>query len=256
MRLPIAYFVPVLGLAMMACSSSGTGITEPETESAGDSVDEMPEVPATPTDSETPTAPPTPTEARYRITFDADWTAERHPEQFPGASAHFSGLVGAVHSEQVIYWEPGQIATAGIEQMAETGSKTLFLDEIDASIANGYAISAINGAGVSTGDGQASVEVVVTQDHSQITITSMLAPSPDWFVGLHNVELFDGGAFLESATVDAVLYDSGTDSGVSFTSSNQDTQPREPVLRTSSQPSESPFVDGLPDVGRFLIERL
>ncbi len=267
MKFPGYLALSLIVLALVGCSSSSTP-SDQETPADLDS----PMDPGTPVDQESPVepgtpvdpgtdepAPPgidTPNEVRYRITFDADWTADRHPVQFPGASAHFSGLVGAVHNEQVIFWQPGQIASAGIEQMAETGGKSSFLDEINNSIANGYALAAINGSGISTGNGQASVEVLVTQDYSQITLTSMLAPSPDWFVGLHNYELFDGTTFVDMATVDAVLYDSGTDSGVSYTSGNLDTQPRDPILETNSDPADTSFVDGLPAAGRFIIERL
>ncbi len=84
----------------------------------------------------------------------------------------------------------------------------------------------------------------------------MLAPSPDWFVGLHNFQLYDGSNFIGDITVDAVLYDAGTDSGVSYTSGNIDTQPRDPILSVTSDPQDTSFVDGLPSVGQITIERL
>ena len=195
------------------------------------------------------------TEASYRITFDANWTNLTHPTQYPG-NPHFSGLVGAVHNAQVIFWEPGQIATDGIELMAETGAKSLLRDEIDIAIDNGSALTLIDDAGVSTGDGQVSIDITVTIDHPELTITSMLAPSPDWFVGLHNFQLYDGSNFIGDITVDAVLYDAGTDSGVSYTSGNIDTQPRDPILSVTSDPQDTSFVDGLPSVGQITIERL
>ena len=37
-------------------------------------------------------------DARYRVTFQATWSAETHPTNFP-ANPHFSGLVGATHNE-------------------------------------------------------------------------------------------------------------------------------------------------------------
>ena len=197
----------------------------------------------------------TETEARYRITFDANWLPESHPVLYP-AGAHFSGLVGSVHNEQVVFWEPGQIATNGIELMAETGAKTLFIDEVNAAIEDGRALSLIDGSGIGSGDGSASIEVTVSTQYPQITVTSMLAPSPDWFVGLHNVPLFDGTDFLDEFTVDALLYDAGTDSGTQYQSANNDTQPRDIIALTTSDASDTSFVQGGPMLGQFIVERL
>ncbi len=197
-----------------------------------------------------------PRNATYRVTFDAGWTAATHPAQFPGESAHFSGLVGSVHSEQVIFWEPGQIATDGIELMAETGSKEIFISEINFAIDEGSATALIDGPGIATGDGSGSVEIIVSIDYPQLTITTMLAPSPDWFAGLHNFNLFVDGEFINDTQIDARLYDAGTDSGVSFTSGDDDTDPRETITLLSSDPADSDFSNGEPFVGRFIIERL
>lgn len=193
--------------------------------------------------------------AGYRITFNASWSADTHPTLFPN-NAHFSGLVGAVHNDQVTFWEPGQIATNGIELMAETGAKSIFLEEINSAIDSGYAVIAIDGPGIVTSPGTSSVEVNVTIDNPLITLTTMIAPSPDWFVGFHNVRLYENGAFIDSLTIDGFSYDSGTDSGLSYTSSNSDTQPRETITRTSSDAADSPFVQGLPSAGQFVIEKL
>lgn len=204
---------------------------------------------------ETLTNQPAATFADYRITFDATWSAESHPIQFP-ANAHFSGLVGAVHNDQVTFWEPGQIATDGIEFMAETGGKSIFLSEISSAIDSGYALAVIDGPGITLSPGSASVEIRVTIENPKVTLTTMLAPSPDWFTGFHNIRFFDDGEFIDSMSLDGIVYDSGTDSGLSFTSANSDTQPRDTIIRTSSEATDSPFQQGLPSVGRFIIERL
>ncbi len=200
------------------------------------------------------TQPPV-TSANYRITFNGTWSAQTHATMFP-ANAHFSGLVGAVHNDQVVFWEAGQIASNGIELMAETGAKSLFLDEINSAIDSGYAQSAIDGAGIATAPGSVSVEISVSLDNPKVTITTMLAPSPDWFTGFHDVSLHDGESFVESVTIEGFVYDSGTDSGPQYTSGNSDTQPREVIRRLTSESSDSPFVEGLPVAGQFVIERL
>ena len=60
--------------------------------------------------------------AQYRVTFQATWSASSHPSQFPGDRAHFSPLIGGVHNSEVSFWDAGQIASDGIENMAEIGA--------------------------------------------------------------------------------------------------------------------------------------
>jgi len=183
------------------------------------------------------------------------WSVETHPLNFPG-NPHFSGLVGAVHNEQVRFWEPAQIASDGIQLMAETGGKSTLLTEVDYAIGNGSALSAINGGGVSASPGTTSIEFTITSDYPEITVTSTLAPSPDWFVGLHNYSLMDDGEFIENTTIDLVLYDSGSDNGARYTSANDATDPLSPIARVSSDTQDSPFTEGDPSVGSFTIVRL
>ena len=249
-------------------TTGGDSPSAPTDENTDTTVDEGPgsttdDPTNTPTDENTDTPVDTPdvvtqppvTSANYRITFNGSWSAETHETLFP-ANAHFSGLVGAVHNDQVVFWEAGQIASDGIELMAETGGKSIFLDEINSAIASGYAQSAIDGAGIATSPGSVSVEISVSLDNPKVTLTTMLAPSPDWFTGFHDVSLHDGDSFIESLTIDGFVYDSGTDSGPQYTSGDSDTQPREVIRRLTSETSDSPFVEGLPVAGQFVIERI
>jgi hypothetical protein len=71
----------------------------------------------------------------------------------------------------------------------------------------------------------------------------MVAPSPDWFVGVDSLPLYENGQWRPLITVDLFPYDSGTDSGVFFDSPNADTQPREPIAALGA-----PFT-GLPRMG-------
>jgi len=57
-------------------------------------------------------------EAVYMARFVSIWSEETHPTNFP-PDPHFSPLTGAVHNEQVVIWQPGQIASDGIEEMAD-----------------------------------------------------------------------------------------------------------------------------------------
>ena len=85
----------------------------------------------------------------------------------------------------------------------------------------------------------------------------MVAPSPDWFVGVHGLNMLDSnGQFMQSTTVDLAVYDAGTDSGLQYASANQDTQPRETIALVNSDGADSDLVDGQPAAGQFIFELL
>ena len=175
--------------------------------------------------------------ATYRATFSATWSAATHPEGFPG-DPHFSPLVGAAHAESVALWAPGEAASDGVEVMAETGATGPLVQEIAAL---GDAARSVVGGPIGVSPGAVSVDVDVTPERPLVTLVSMLAPSPDWFVGTRGLDLRDGaGGWLPEATVELFVYDAGTDSGPSYTSANADTNPAEPIARLEV----APFVVG------------
>lgn len=207
----------VLLAALAACGGDATG-TSPT---------------PVPTPSPTPT-PAAPT-ARYRVTFDATWSAGSHPDEFPG-NPHFSPLIGATHSARVVFWEPGRTASAGIEAMAETGRTSPLDAEIEAAVGAGSAEGLIRGEGLARSPGTVSLEFQIGRDHPLVTLVTMVAPSPDWFVGVHGLGLLENGEWVAEKTVTLPPYDAGTDNGPTYMSPDADTMPREPVRRIEGAP--------------------
>ena len=82
-----------------------------------------------------PTQPEPELNARYRLTFNATWSAQTHPNEFP-SSAHFSGLIGMTHNGNAMLFTKGEIASDGIKNMAETGGKDPLETEIQNFISN------------------------------------------------------------------------------------------------------------------------
>ena len=64
----------------------------------------------------------------------------------------------------------------------------------------------------------------------------MIAPSPDWFVGVSGLSLLVDGVWVEQRVVELYPYDAGTDGGTSYTSANEPTVPPEEIRRISSPP--------------------
>jgi hypothetical protein len=217
---------------------------------------DTPEPTTTPT--ETP-PPPTPTpetpitSAEYQLTFEATWSSSTHPTDFP-SNPHFSGLIGATHSLRARLWEEGGLASPGIKNMAETGSKSPLDSEIDSLIDEGSACTKISGAGINPSPGKVSVTLTVSQDCPLVSVVTMIAPSPDWFVGVSGLGLYENGEWVSQKVVELIPYDAGTDSGASYNSANLATDNPEPI----SKIEVTPFLvnDSVPPLGTFTFTRL
>ena len=88
--------------------------------------------------------------------------------------------------------------------------------------------------------GSREMSITVSNDATLVTVVSMIAPSPDWFVSARNINLYENGEWVEEKIVVAPLYDAGTDSGEEFNSEDEDTDPKEVISRVEDAP-EAPI---------------
>lgn len=186
-----------------------------------------------------------PGDATYAVTFDVAWSAATHPQEFP-ASAHFSGLVGGTHSGAVQFWTPGTLASLGLKRMAEWGQQATLAGEVQAAVDAGTAGSVLLGPAIATLPGSATMAFTVAPEFPLVTLATMIAPSPDWFVGVRGVDLRPGGAWIDELVVVLYPWDAGTDSGVTYTSGDLPTVPNVPVFAING----APFAPGEP-LGTF-----
>ena len=125
--------------------------------------------------------------ATYRVTFEGKWTTSATATGVPVPSgAHFSPLIGAVHNDSATFWSSGGTASAGIESMAEVGGTSALKSEINANM---NAVAVIEKSLPSGGMPTATVDFTVTTAHPLVTLVTMIAPSPDWFVGVSGLSL-------------------------------------------------------------------
>lgn len=193
--------------------------------------------------------------ARYQVVFNATWSQQALPTNWP-ANAHFSGLVGGTHNENVHFWRDGETASEGIRLMAEVGQKTTLLNEIAPAIANGAAHFQSSGGGISPSPG--SVSLIFPQPMQRnfplVTLVSMIAPSPDWFVGVDSLNMIENGAWVTNKVVSLFGRDAGTDSGVTYISPDQTTLPRVAIASFAGFPA---LQDGvIVPFGNFTFTRL
>jgi len=176
--------------------------------------------------------------ARYQVVFNATWSQQTHPTNWP-INAHWSGLVGGTHNSQVHFWRDGETASEGIRLMAERGQKTPLLNEISPAITNGTAHLLLSGGGIGTSPGSVSLAFPepMRRDFSLVTLVSMIAPSPDWFVGVDSLDLIEAGQWVGNKVVALYGRDAGTDNGASYASPDQVTVPRGVVTQFTGFPA-------------------
>jgi len=202
---------------------------------------------------------PTPAHAQndtalYTVTFESTWSQQTHPHpgggtQFP-ANAHFSPLIGATHNVSVTFWMSGTLASPGIERMAETGGTATLRAEFVAAGANVDSI--LTGAGIASPGMVTLPAFTLQREYPLVTLVTMIAPSPDWFVGVHGLSLLDAqGAWQDQVVVTLYPYDAGSDDGVDYASADMEPAVHAPIANLRGQ---TPFSDA--PIGTFTFTRL
>ena len=158
--------------------------------------------------------------ATYTIRFRGHWTTSVTPDGRPGG-VHFSRLIGAVHSADVTFLEGGGTASAGVESMAEVGGSSTLRGEVNTArnADPPTALSVLEGSTGSIGPTTTRTLSIrtLTTAFPRVTLTTMIAPSHDWFVGVSGLPLLDAsGRWLRSHEVDLFPWDAGTEEGDNF----------------------------------------
>lgn len=184
-------------------------------------------------------------EATYQVTFTAQWTNANGFGAVPG-SAHFSSVIGSPVNEQSSLWQTGQASSVGMEAVAENGTTASFSSEIAAEVAANAASGVVNMGGT-LADNSVSAEVTFTRVFPLFTFASMVAPSPDWFVGQSKYSMLDSNSeWASDVQINLRVYDAGTEDGDTFSGSNPESNPLGVIERLNGLVAgELNFVDGL-----------
>jgi len=171
--------------------------------------------------------------ATYSAVFNSTWSPETHPTDFPD-QAHFSELIGATHNSEVSFWSIGQKASAGIKDVSELGINRKFIKEVKWAMKIGEAGSVVHGPDIKVASGLAEVQFQASSKYSLLTLMTMIAPSPDWFVGVSGLKLCENGTWVLNKTISLKVYDAGTDDGVIYVSEDKVTIPKEVITELRS----------------------
>lgn len=166
--------------------------------------------------------------ATYEMVFVPTWTSASHPLEYPIGKGHFSGLIGATHKANYQIFSKGKKPTPGLENLSEHGKHSPLDSEIQSAIKAGTAGTMIETTEAIRGPVHQPVTTTfkISKQFPLVTMVAMIAPSPDWFVGVRNVQLYSNGKWVPTITKIAYAWDSGGDDGKSYLSEDKDTNPK------------------------------
>ena len=172
--------------------------------------------------------------ANYTVVFESIWesvtdnpTNGQSTIDLP-SNAHWSPLVGATHKTAHTFLMMGAAASPGIESVAETGASSTFQTEINN---NADADKFIKGSGLGTGKGVITINSLdISEDFPLVTLASMIAPSPDWFIAVNGINLRSGNnsinnGWKDTFTINLFPYDAGTEDGSTYVLDNPESNP-------------------------------
>ena len=167
------------------------------------------------------------------------WSEETHPGALPG-NAHFSWLAGATHDDSFRFWSVGVPAGPGVTEMAETGRTEILVEEITDAEGVDQVLDwpywFCPDATTNTKCGELTVEFRVDPDYPYVSLTAMIGPSPDWFVGVDSLPLLEDGQWRDTVPVVLTPYDAGTRAtNTSFDLFGPETDPPESIAAVTDE---------------------
>jgi hypothetical protein len=174
--------------------------------------------------------------ADYTIVVKSLWTPARQPLDYPAGSAHFSGIIGASHGASFTLFREGNKPTPGLERLSEMGAHSPLDAELRAVVTAGKAGSIVESGPLKNFASDSIVATVhVDAKNPMLSFVAMIAPSPDWFTGLANLNLMENGTWVTARTIELHAYDSGGDDGTTYKAADVDNNPKKPVSRASAK---------------------
>lgn len=174
----------------------------------------------------------------YTAAFEGFWTEDTHPKEYPQSTLiggpHFSGLIGATHNRNFTLFTPGGTASPGLERLSEMGKHDPLDDEIRAAMKDGTVGELIESDPIRKLPGRVEATFPVDIEHPYVSLAAMIAPSPDWFTGATDIELYSNGKWADTKTVVFYAWDAGTDDGVTYSANDRDAKPKKSIAINDS----------------------
>ncbi|XP_060858413.1 spondin-1 isoform X4 [Metopolophium dirhodum] len=188
-------------------------------------------------------------EAKFELTFEGLWSRHTHPKDYPDDNwqTRFSDVIGASHTIDYRFWEQDQVASDGMNSIAQSGTTSTLESELKSKSDKIRTIIKARGISYPNVTGKTFAVFRVDQDHHLISVVSFMYPSPDWFVGISGLELcLPNCNWITNKTINLYPWDAGIDSGVTYNSSDM---PQVPIMNiervwpSNINDMRSPFYD-------------
>jgi hypothetical protein len=172
----------------------------------------------------------------YSCVLSNNWSGVSHPVDYQSVSgsAHWSPPVLLAHNKYVDLWSPGEMASPGIENVAETGSRPTLQTEIKVLQNQGLAGDMVVGSDQfnAVDPSQVLQSITLSPSFPYLSSISMMAPSPDWFSGLESFcPRGPGGFWFQSFEIATYPFDAGTEQGTTYTIANEAESPHGPIFQ-------------------------
>ena len=95
----------------------------------------------------------------------------------------------------------------------------------------GFVSNVYKTGSVNTLDGYKITRIMVQNMYSMVSLITMIAPSPDWFVGVDSYDLCGMNGWKENVTMDLLPWDAGTENGQTYRLNNMATMPVDVIMR-------------------------
>lgn len=175
---------------------------------------------------------------QYTVIVKSRWTKANFPLEYPEpgvlSGPHFSGLIGTAHTAGYDIFTEGTPPTPGLEHLSEEGKHSPLDAEIRAAVSAGTALALFETDALRNFSDSLVGTVAADAKHPMVSVVAMIAPSPDWFTGVREVNLMENGQWVASRTLDLYAWDSGGDDGTTYKAPDKDTNPKKPTMKNNS----------------------
>ena len=103
------------------------------------------------------------------------------------------------------------------------------------------------------------MDLHVDEDRSLVSVMTMIIPSPDWFLGISNVDMCNAmtGEWRDSLERYLFPYDSGTDDGNSFESPDSPSNPRKNIFLIGNEDDTNfKSTSKIEPLGKFTLKKM
>ncbi len=164
-------------------------------------------------------------EVTYRLTIKGNFKKSVQGKKYFPSNPHFSPIVAVTHNKAYQLFPLGSKSTKGVKDVAETGNPAELLFEIQKAQSKKIILN-YNTTTAFDGDEEVSLLVKVNKKNPYISLISMIAPSPDWVVGINKLRVLKQGKSMRKKKILLYAIDAGTDSGRVYSSSDSPTHPQ------------------------------